>query len=557
MDFVETISEQVDETLLKKYQAQLSGLQNNTYSYEAADPETVIFHKKQLLAKRLLEISVLDLSTASKQPWYGEYIALLSICLENPALCFLGKQYVAELMQWYNERIKNLERELAVLGMIQFINPLELTIPFNQDLWHNTLRDDVRAVFSNQFPSVSYNDDEISTYWLSRQAKWRHEKRKLRVIFLVQSHVTCDKVLPVYEAMKERDDIEPFLVVPAKADYTYNSKTWSYFHDRYPNDNIYYSTTLMDIRRLRPDYVFFSTPYEERRPFPSFRVSDIIQFAKICLITYGANLIYSFTNRLFDDYSFFYNNVYLMFASTQSAKKIMAEKLPKNLNLNFQHTEFFGYPALKAYYNMKAEPSSAKRILWTPRWVPKQKNEAKLGGSHFMEYKDNFVSLRTRYGDKVELFFRPHMNLFHALLKLEIMSKEEITAYRKSLKDNKIVRHTSLADMDDSIRNIDIFLTDYSSILVCLFLTGRPIIYCEFPNALPLPEYKDMFEAMYIAHNWEEVEHYLDELIAGNDPMFEKRQAIAKKIYETHKDATEKIIDRIVKDFNDTQLIYS
>ena len=55
---------------------------------------------------------------------------------------------------------------------------------------------------------------------------------------------------------------------------------------------------------------------------------------------------------------------------------------------------------------------------------------------------------------------------------------------------------------------------------------------------------------MYIAHNWEEVKRYLDDLVAGKDPLFDKRQEIAKRIYEAHKDATEKIVESIIQDFN-------
>ena len=54
---------------------------------------------------------------------------------------------------------------------------------------------------------------------------------------------------------------------------------------------------------------------------------------------------------------------------------------------------------------------------------------------------------------------------------------------------------------------------------------------------------------MYTARNWKDVERYLDDLLAGNDPLLTKRLDIAEKIYETHKDATEKIIDRLVRDF--------
>ena len=536
----------VDETTLTKYEKQLLLLREGSTDYENFDPEAVIFHKKQVLANSLLDIPVEDLSTAPEQSWYGEYIALMQIRLQNPALRVLGKKFVEELMNWYNERVEDNSRYLALAGAIQFVEPMELAVPFNQHLWHKTMIDDVRAVFTNYYPSTNYSDAEIARYYLSLQPQRKHEPRKIRVAFLVQSHITCDKVLPVYEAMKEREDIIPFLVIHAKANYDFGGNSWTYFHNRYPDDEIYDSCTLMDLERLHPDYVFVTNPYEERRPFPSFRVEDIAKFSKVCVISYGVSLIYALANRLFNEYTNFYQNVYMLFASTDSVKTVMEQKFPQNVAMNLLHIESVGYPALKTYYQLEREPSEAKRILWTPRWS----YNSRIGGSHFMEYKDNFVALRKKYGKKVELFFRPHMNLFKNFVRNGILTKEDVAAYKKTLRKNGIARHTNLADFDKSIRNIDIFLADYSSILIELFLSGRPVIYCEFKTAVIFPEFEEMFAAMYIARSWEDVERYLEDLMADKDPLFEKRQEIAAKVFAKHAHATEKIIERIVRDFN-------
>lgn len=134
------------------------------------------------------------------------------------------------------------------------------------------------------------------------------------------------------------------------------------------------------------------------------------------------------------------------------------------------------------------------------------------------------------------------------------MTREEIIEYKRNLRKNKIEINSTYADLGENIRNIDIFLSDYSSMLIVIFLTGRPIIYCEYPNAKPFPEYQEMFDAMYIAHTWEDVEHYIDDLIKENDPLYEKRQAVAETIYETHKDATQKIVECLLKDFAENQI---
>ena len=180
------------------------------------EPEEKILIRKKELAERLLEIPIDDLKTAPRQSWYAEYITLLAIRLEPAA----GKEVVAELMTFYNKNIKNSERELAILGVIQFMEPSELKVPFNQHLWSRMFINDVRAVFLKQFPSVNYyDDDDITAYWLNRQATRVAERRKIRVAFVVHSNITCDKVLPLYEAMTRREDFDPCIVIHPEADF--------------------------------------------------------------------------------------------------------------------------------------------------------------------------------------------------------------------------------------------------------------------------------------------------------------------------------------------------
>lgn len=513
--------------------------------YRKLNPEAVIFFRKKALAARLLKISVKDLKNAPEQSWYAEYIALLSIRLENPTLRFVAKRYTEKLTLWYNQNIKRDERELALLGIIQLMEPTELSIEFNQHLWHKKMIRDVQAVLLNYYTDINYTDADIATYYLFRQNFLRHGQRKMRVAFMVNSYISGEKILPIYEAMKERGDIETFMVVYSSADYKYLHRAWLYFQEKYPDDKIY-SYSLMDLRKLRPDYVFLANPYDERRIFPGFRTNDIAKFSKVCALSYGTTLALIFSDRLFNDYKNFWQNVYLYFASAESVKEDFLKRFPQDVGMNYQHVEFFGFPALKPYYKLEKESSEAKYIMWSPRW----NFDDRIGGSHFMEFKDEFVALSKKYGDKVKLIFRPHPDLFNELMRKKFMSHEKITAYDETLKENNIYRQTTLAGMFESIRKIDIFITDYSSIMSQLFLTGRPIIYCKYPKAVPLPEYEEMFAAMYIANNWQEVENYLEDLLAGNDPLFEKRQEAAKKIYDTHKDATEKIVERVVQDFN-------
>ena len=534
------------EEELAKYKKHLATLQSEVEWYQKLYPEVTIFYRKVAFSEYLLKISLEDLQNAPKQPWYEEYLALLAIRLDNTPLRSMCRQTVNDLLQWYKDSVEKNECNLAVLGMIQLIDPKDLPIPFNQHLWHKKMIADVQGVLLNHYTDFSYTNDEIAAYYLARQSMWRYENRKMRVVFIVQSHVSCDKVLPVYEEMRRRNDIEVTLLIHAEENYKYSYSWWAYFYNRYPNARIY-DYGLIDLQKLRPDYVFLTNPYENKRVYPGFRANDIVKHAKICILSYGASLAYVFVNRQIRDYLPFWQNVYMIFCSSQDVKTEVIKKFPQDVNMGYKHIEFLGYPVLNDYYMLKKEPGTTTRILWTPRW----NIEHTIGGSHFLDYKDNIIAFSQKYGEKISLYFRPHPNLFGYLVEMELMTEKEIEQYEDLLRENKIVFDTSnYSDMAEHIANIDIFLTDYSSIMIEFFLTGRPIIYCEFSYAVPLPEFEEMFAAMYIAHSWEEAENYLDDLIAGNDPLFEKRQEIAKKIHEQHVGAAQRIVDRVIKDFN-------
>lgn len=516
--------------------------------YRKANPETVIFRRKKKMAQRLLEISVDELKKAPEQPWYKEYLALLAIRIKEPALCLLGKKFVDELMRWYDQHIRQDARELALVGALQFVKPTEFRVPFSQHLWHKEMIVDVRGIFLNFFTRVGYSDEDITTFYLAQQQKWKHGKRKMRVAFLFHSHAKGSKILPVYDAMRERDDIEAFIVLHPSSDYQHLGRYYKYFREQYPEDELYDINSLMDLRQAEPDYVFLQSPYEYRRQLPSIAIGDIIKYAKICHISYGATLSHTFADRLMDDFPEFYRNIRLMFCSAASVKTKIEKRYPENVELGYQYFEFLGYPSLDTP-RPEIDEHSTKRILWTPRWSYSER----VGGSHFLEYKDKFVELRDRYGDKVELSMRPHMNTFRTLLAKGAMTSEELAAYKNTLKEKSITLYSTFIDLDENFRDKDILLGDYSSILPVFFLTGRPMIYCEFPNAVFFDEYKEMYECLYIAHNWDEVLHYLDDLVSGNDPLYERRQAAVAKIRALHANSAQRIVDRIVEDFKQSE----
>ena len=103
--------------------------------------------------------------------------------------------------------------------------------------------------------------------------------------------------------------------------------------------------------------------------------------------------------------------------------------------------------------------------------------------------------------------------------------------------------------IEDTFRNIDILISDNSSVILMFFLTGKPIIYCIFDVGFGTL-FKSIMPGMYIARNWEEVEKYLKMLQNHEDPLKSVRNEIISNNFPQHHNVAEKIVNTIAEDYN-------
>ena len=103
----------------------------------------------------------------------------------------------------------------------------------------------------------------------------------------------------------------------------------------------------------------------------------------------------------------------MFFADSASERDVMREVFGKNYNRGIQKIQELGYPPFERYENMK-DSAQVATIAWAPRWSYHEK----VGGSHFFEYKDEFVSLRKRYPE-INLVFRPHPMLVANMINIK------------------------------------------------------------------------------------------------------------------------------------------
>lgn len=356
-------------------------------------------------------------------------------------------------------------------------------------------------------------------FYLKRISKKKTIKdRPIRVGFIVQMPEIWDKEYPVYKAMVERNDFMPYLIVEQNKEY---------FSQFAAGDNILDATENLE----GFDYIFYQRPYNSYLP-KHLRSNRVIRYAKTCYIPYA---FWPFAGESLCGFNTdFYRNLYMGFLETEDCVKQISERVNSPLN----KLMYRGNPV---FDDIKCEkPKAYKNVLWTPRWTY---NEG-VGGSHFLEYKDKFVELGKSSEGKTVL--RPHPLAFSNYVSKGYMTEAEVENYKTSLKENGIILDPNKM-ISDTFADTDILITDISSVVMMFFLTGKPIIFCKSDEQM-VPDFERITEVMYLADSWEEVLEHYNNLIAGNDYLYEKRAKIAEDILNDVKDSSDKILEELLKD---------
>ena len=374
--------------------------------------------------------------------------------------------------------------------------------------------------------------------------KKNNADKKIKVAFFVQLVEIWDKLSCVYDVMKTSNDIEPYIVVVPSFDFAndtlceYGAER-EYFIEHYGEviDAITPSGDVIDIDEYKFDYVFYQRPYDRYLP-SELRSKELVKKTKICYIPYGFIGAKVFENNTHKE---FFRNVYIGFMDSYEECKSIKDVYNYSVKKGYLNFVSLGYPVLEKFIKMDSD-EKYNNILWTPRWT----YDSKLGGSHFVEYKDHLLELKEKYNDD-RVVVRPHPLTFPNMLKEGKMTEKEIEEYKFN-----IIKYGVELDanelIEDSIRDTDILITDFSSIMVMYFLTGKPMIYCK--SDLELNEiYNKMLKGVYVANSWDEVEYFVDCIKSGNDYLKEIRQEIIEKEFHNEKNSAENIVKYIIEDY--------
>ena len=384
-----------------------------------------------------------------------------------------------------------------------------------------------------------------SSFFLELISKKRHHAgRKIRVAFIAQMPELWDKQREVYRIMTRNSDFDVWMIIVPLYDLIEKNeekKKIEYFisectNKQYLLDKDLKKTICNNIKSF--DYIFYPRPYDRYLP-PILKSGQVVKQSKICYIPYAtpeAKNTGLYSNS-------FFRNIYMGFMESSWAAEQNKTKYKNNIAKGRQFFLDVGYPPFEKCLQLKDE-CCYSRVLWTPRWTYKPSSG---GGSHFFEYCNELTGF---HWEEASFRIRPHPMMWDNFVKEDLITPEEIEEIRQKW-NRKNIREDFHESVIDTFRETDILISDRSSVIPMFFLTGKPIIYCPYKI-----NYGELFlsimPGLYIANNWDELRNLIQQLLEKKDPLREVRKSIVEKHFLQNQNATQNIVQEIVKDYRNT-----
>lgn len=207
-------------------------------------------------------------------------------------------------------------------------------------------------------------------------------------------------------------------------------------------------------------------------------------------------------------------------------------------------------------------PRRATTFLWNIHFnaVPGThvKNLTKTWSAFFSYYKTIYELFRNN--NDISLIIRPHHNIYK-------LNKTEIITSLKEFETLPNVRFepANMFGYQESLQNVDAFISDLSSMVVDMAITGKPIVLLTYPNSCQWNAFGEKIFSLftYRVKTIVELRDVIFSLVDGRDALFEQRIAALhdEKLFVLSRSAAEIIAEDIFPDmsfqqgYNDKQIL--
>lgn len=385
-------------------------------------------------------------------------------------------------------------------------------------------------------------------------------KEKINVLFICHRPATWGALKTVYEAMKKDSKFcVQILTIPNKKQLP----KMEFNHEIYESEGAetfwkgedviqgydYENKVWLDIKLLRPDYVFLQQPYNITKP-DCLNSQVISKYAKLCYTPYFTFLPNKINDIVNDECNpiDYLADLSFYFAQSRAHFEYVSNRY-RIINPNFTEIVLSGDPYFDNLERIPADGSDWNfpdkkdhfRLIWTPRWCTNE------GNSSFFDYKDKLVDYCISNRD-VDFIFRPHPQAFVNWNATGELTEEEALKYKKIYDTAENIKIDTRKEYLSTFYTSDCIIADISSVIPEYFLTGKPIIYCDKKGSInTFLKDKGYAAGFYRVENWEDLKETLDMLRAGNDPLREKRQTLIKSEFYIPKEGAGYSIKETIK----------
>jgi len=422
-----------------------------------------------------------------------------------------------------------------------------------------------KTLFKKEFRAFKHSKENSK---LAAETNFRIRSRlketsgqPIKVLFICHEPTLWGMFESIYSAMQESAVFDPIIV---SLPYKHSSKRNNLYKDGGVVDALEErgievskgfdekTQSWSSPEEFAPDYVFFQTPYELFHK--SWSIDFISQIARVCYIPYGTTLFSGSVEYIVNP-EHFMSKVHLFFKESAHTKKLFVELFSGKSWLSKARMAVTGNPKLD-YLNIgtskhtgswkRAGKENIVRILWTPRWNTQDEC------CHFFEYIAYFDEFSEK-NPAIDFTFRPHPLAFGNFLKTGELSEDRLAEIKQHYSESPNQLLDESPDYRSTFAGCDILISDVSSMMLEFFATGKPVIYTHRKNVFNDFGQK-LSEGFYWVKDQQELDQTLKRLLAGEDPLKDKRSRLLKDLLHLpEKGAAGEILGALKNDFEQAQ----
>lgn len=382
-----------------------------------------------------------------------------------------------------------------------------------------------------------------------------NKEKKIKIVFICQVPALWNGLKTIYEYAQGIADIETYIIaLPekvigvnydlSKEEYGYNY-SFDFCKKKYENVINGYDPDekeFFDMQKLNPTYVFLQRPYDVYMP-KLYKSYTIKNYARICYVPYGYDLTIG-DSRLCYGIDFI-SNVYAVFAENKYYKNMLRNIFNSLGCMEAKRVYNLGYPRFDLYKNCchTQVTEYKKTVVWLPRWTTDIAAEA----TTFFRYKDAIVKFFKEHQD-VCLICRPHPLMLRNFVACNLMTEKEAQEFLDIFEEMSNFEYDLEGDYIFSFRKADIFISDFTSLLVEEMLMQVPIIYTGETDNFDEVSLK-LSKGFYRAKSEDELIGALKMLLMGDDFLKEKRKEVGELLELNNFLSGKKIVEALVQDY--------